>query len=137
MGTPWSPAVNMNLAPTVPPMSARPRPARVPYVVEVTFTSEHNFWTGFTQDLSSGGVFMATPKEVPVGTIVQFELRLPDTGTPWMVRGEVRWNRAQGAAGADSPPGVGVRFIDLDKKLEAKIASFIGQTRDTMFHDEA
>jgi uncharacterized protein (TIGR02266 family) len=132
------PEVSMaiNTAPTLPPAPLRARRLRVPYVVEVSFASEHNFWTGFTRDLSEGGVFLATPREVPVGTIVQFELRLPDTTTPWEVRAEVRWTRAQDAAGPDSPPGIGVRFIDLDAALEARIAAFVGQTRDTMFYDE-
>lgn len=115
----------------------RGRAVRVPYVIEVSVRSEHTFWTGFTQNLTDGGVFLATPREVAIGTIVEFELRLPDTGTPWTVRGEVRWTRAANAAGPGSPPGCGVRFIDLDPDLEARIVSFTLRTRDAMFYDEA
>lgn len=121
-------------SPPVPDV-APARGFRVPYVVEVSVSSDHNFWSGFTHNLSEGGVFLATPREVPIGSVVQFELRLPNTGTPWLVRGEVRWTRGPDAAGPDSPPGIGVRFVDLDPALEREITEFI-TARESYFYDE-
>lgn len=111
------------------------RSLRVPYVVEVTLGSDHNFWTGFTENLSEGGVFLATPREVAIGTHVQFELRLPTGDHTWQVRGEVRWVRAANAVSDGSAPGVGVRFVDLDPGLEAEIARFLRGGGQAMFFD--
>lgn len=117
-----------------PAVASERRTLRVPYVVEVSMASDNNFWTGFTENLSEGGVFLATPREVPLGTHVQFELRLPTSG-PWQVRGEVRWVRAANAVAPGSAPGVGVRFVDLDPVLESEIAAFLGAGREAMFFD--
>ena len=120
---------------TESPTDTQRRSLRVPYVVEVTLASEHNFWTGFTENLSEGGVFLATPREVAVGTQVQFELRLPTGVKTWQVRGEVRWVRAADAVDTGSPPGVGVQFVDLDPALEAEIVEFLTGGGQSMFFD--
>lgn len=112
------------------------RPVRVPFVVEVSSASSHEFWTGFTSNLSAGGVFVATPAPVALGTIVQFEMRLPGNGATYPVKGEVRWQRAEDASNPNSPPGIGIRFIDLDPALQTRIEEFVNSQRDTMFYDD-
>lgn len=115
--------------------SVQRRHVRVPYVVEVTLASDHNFWTGFTENLSEGGVFLATPREVTLGTLVQFELRLPNSKQTWVVHGVVRWTRAANAVEDGSAPGVGVSFVGLDPQLELEIAEFLGTGREAIFFD--
>jgi hypothetical protein len=108
----------MSTVATATPTASR-RQVRVPYVIEVTLSSEHNFWTGFTENLSEGGVFLATPREVPLGTQVL----------------EVRWVRAANAVEQGSPPGLGVRFVNLDPELELEIGMFTRTDRDATFFD--
>ena len=59
--------------PTIPaPKTAESRQfTRVPFTVEVSVASEHNFFTGFTSNISEGGVFIATDLPPPLGTIVE------------------------------------------------------------------
>ena len=44
------------------------RQARRRYQVEVGVASDHNVYTGFTEDISSGGLFVATHDILPIGT---------------------------------------------------------------------
>lgn len=114
----------------------RRRAFRVPFTVEVNVESEHNFWTGFTQNLSEGGLFVATEREVPMGSIVQFEMRLPGSDRVWLVVGCVRWARGADAATEDAPVGIGLQFVDVEPELAALIETFIQRSRDSLFFDD-
>ncbi|HEV8325506.1 MAG TPA: PilZ domain-containing protein [Myxococcota bacterium] len=74
-----------------------------------------------TDDLSMGGLFVATDELLPVGTRLAVELDLASTWQPLVVMGEVRWH------GAD-PRGFGVAFVDLTS--EAHVA--LGQLLTTL-----
>ncbi len=55
----------------------------------------------YTENLSSGGTFVATTRELPLGTCVQLVLSFPGLLEPISVEGVVRWLRSDtGAAGA-------------------------------------
>jgi uncharacterized protein (TIGR02266 family) len=64
---------------------------------------------GTTQDLSIGGMFVATPRALPVGSRVAVQLSILDGVDPFEIEAEVRWSRA--AATAASPAGLGLAFI--------------------------
>ena len=107
---------------------------RVPLEVEVSLASENNFYTGFTSDISEGGLFIATRELVPVGTSVEFELKLGSGRV--QVKGLVRWVREYSDLTEQVPPGVGVEFLNLHPKVAAAINAFIGQRRDSLFYDD-
>src|SRR5262245_49515666 len=93
------------------------RARRVPLQVEVTLESEHNFFAGLANNVSEGGVFVATPNPPDVGSVVGFELVLGDQR--FAVRGVVRWIRSELAASPGAPTGCGVKWTDLpDGALE-------------------
>lgn len=119
---------------TPPPAAPRRQQFRVPFVVEVNLTSDHTFWTGFTNNLSSGGVFLASPRPLPLGSRVQFELRLPDDGQTSLITAEVRWYREEGAIEGE-PGGMGLQFVDLDTDLQGRIDEFVKSQRETLFFD--
>ena len=107
---------------------------RVPLEVEISLTSESNFYTGFTSDVSEGGIFVATRETIPVGTKLSFDMKL-GSGTV-KVTGEVRWARAYNELNEDVPPGVGVQFTDLHPKVAQIINAFIAKRRDSIFYDD-
>ena len=109
---------------------------RIDHRVAVTVTSESNFYTGFTQDISEGGVFVATPDLLPIGAMVEFELALGGGKGTVTVRGEVRWVRELSEYNPDAPPGFGVRFTNLHPKVADIINAFIDARRDSMFYDD-
>lgn len=108
---------------------------RIPFTVAVTVHSDHNFYTGFTRDISEGGVFVATSNLAPMGTIVEFELALGSGKGKVKVCGEVVWIRDTFEYNF-VPPGMGIRFTGLDKRVAAKIQKFISRTRDSLFYDD-
>ena len=50
---------------------------RIELEIEVGLETEHNFYTGLTQDISSGGIFVATPLSYRVGEKMVVRFTLP------------------------------------------------------------
>lgn len=94
---------------TSQPASQRHSPRRS-CEIELEFTEDSQFYAGLTQDISQGGVFIATYDLLPVGRRLQLEFDLPD-GTHVSANGEVRWLRE--TASPTSRPGMGVAFLDV------------------------
>ena len=107
--------------PDAVPPSRRREPRRV-CELELEFTDETHFYAGITQDLSQGGVFIATYRVFPVGSRLELGFHLPG-GTEVRARGVVRWVRGEGAP-EDERPGMGVAFTDLSDPALAAIADF-------------
>src|SRR3954471_7758909 len=80
--------------------------------LEVNVTSEHNLYAGLAQNISAGGVFIATHQLQKVGSRIELSLRLPDSDEAFPVVGEVRWVRLYNEH-SDTSPGFGVRFVEL------------------------
>src|SRR5262245_49518549 len=57
----------------------------------------------YTENLSSGGTFVATNRQLPVGTQVQLVLGFPGLLAPIAIEGTVKWTR-------DEPAGAGIEF---------------------------
>ncbi len=98
------------------------RSPRVPFTVEVTLESDNNFFAGVTNNISEGGVFIASAAPPPVGSEVAFDLVLGDDRFP--VVGVVCWLRDERAASPGAPAGCGVRWHHLDDAALAAIQRF-------------
>lgn len=96
--------------------------------LEVVFEPETQFYTGLTQDISAGGVFIATYNTQPVGTLISLSFELP-CGTAVSVFGEVRWLRDDSE---DIRPGMGVAFIGLAESSKAAIERFC-ETKSSLY----
>jgi uncharacterized protein (TIGR02266 family) len=101
--------------------------------LEVTVGSDHNFYAGFAENLSAGGVFIATHQLKPVGSKIELTINLPD-GEQVRAAGEVRWIRVFNEL-SDTPPGMGVKFNDLAEASVSLIQSFLSR-RDPLFFDD-
>lgn len=108
--------------------------ARYKVDLDVSVGSEHNFYSGFAENLSAGGVFVATHLVKPVGERVEISINLAGSASAIRGVGEVRWVREYNAA-SDTPPGMGIRFIDLEPGAEAQIGGFLA-TREPLFYDD-
>jgi uncharacterized protein (TIGR02266 family) len=107
------------------------RSQRVRMQAKIDFTSENNFFSGFSTNLSDGGVFIATVKQVPIGTHVDLFFRLP-TGDGIEAEGVVRWVREVNDAMPENMPGLGVQFVKLPEAAKAAISAFV-RDREPMF----
>lgn len=102
--------------------------------VDVGFESEHNFYTGLTQDISAGGLFVATAEVPPVGTRIELKFNLPGHPQALHVEAEVRWVRDDRATG--STRGMGLEFVNLPSEVAAVITGFIAK-RESLYYDDA
>ena len=104
--------------------------------VKVDLESDHNFYTGLTQNISSGGVFIATHHIRKIGDRITLKFSLPGSDQPLAIETEVRWIRENSALHRiDGASGMGVRFINLTPEAAAAITAFV-QARDSMFYDD-
>ena len=84
----------------------------------------------FTENLSSGGTFVATNRQIPLGTKVQLVLSFPGLLEPISIEGTVRWVRGdtEGAgAGIEFEPGPArdqlAAVIDKIRSRDPKVMS--------------
>jgi type IV pilus assembly protein PilZ len=119
----------------VTPLQRR-RFERLPVEIEVNLTSDHNFYTAFTQNISEGGLFVATTRLLPVGTLIEFSFTLNDDPDPIRAKGRVRWVRDPMLYNRDTVPGMGIEFIELDPPTQKRVNDFIARKRDSLFYDD-
>ncbi|MCC6901879.1 MAG: TIGR02266 family protein [Polyangiaceae bacterium] len=119
----------------LPDADNRRRHPRYAVELNVSLSSEHNFYAGFVENLSNGGVFVATHSLKAVGTVFEVLISLPGSDEPVRARGEVRWVREYGDH-SDVPPGVGIRFLELDAAGLARIEAFLAHREPLFFDDE-
>ncbi|AKF79020.1 Myxococcus xanthus paralogous domain TIGR02266 [Myxococcus fulvus] len=110
------------------------RNGRVRMHTSIDMRSDSNFFTGFSMDISEGGVFIATVDAVARGTQVELDFTLPG-GRPMKVTGVVRWVREANPKMPELMPGVGVQFTGLPEEVASVISSFV-TTRDPMFYPD-
>jgi uncharacterized protein (TIGR02266 family) len=108
---------------------------RADVYASVDLHSEHNFWSGFSMNMSEGGLFVATHRVVPVGTRLTLSMVLPFASQPIVTTVEVRWTRGYSDQ-ADVPPGLGLQFVDTDAVSLAHIRRFVSTMREPLFFDE-
>jgi uncharacterized protein (TIGR02266 family) len=105
--------------------------------VKVDLESDSNFYTGLTQNISAGGLFIATHHIRRIGDKITLKFALPGTPEPIAVETEVRWIRENSALHrvGDGNTGMGVRFINLSAEATAAINRFL-ESRDSLFYDD-
>jgi uncharacterized protein (TIGR02266 family) len=105
-------------------------------VVEIGLLAQQQFYTGFTQDISAGGLFLATTQLLPIGERIRVLFRLPQRDNDFQPLCEVRWHRTPRSSGDPAvTTGMGLRFVDLTPEEEHAINQFIcGE--DTMFYPD-
>ncbi len=106
---------------------------RIDVTLEVTLSGPHTFFSGFTMDISQGGLFIATHRVFPIGTELMLELTLE--GENIEVLTEVVWvrNMTHSDISGESP-GMGLKFIDLDQRSLEIIDQFV-QKKDPLLYD--
>jgi uncharacterized protein (TIGR02266 family) len=104
--------------------------------VKVDLESDHNFYTGLTQNISTGGLFIATSAIRKIGDRITLKFSLPGSSEPLAVETEVRWIRENSALHrTDGNTGMGVRFVNLSPAAAAAINQFV-QSRESLYYDD-
>jgi uncharacterized protein (TIGR02266 family) len=111
------------------------RAPRVELSIEIGIDDHTNFYVGFSENVSAGGLFIATYRLMPVNTEVALTFVLPDE-LPVFVHGVVRWLRdPHDASASEVPPGMGIEFVNLGEAEQARIQAYIN-TRAPLFYPD-
>lgn len=85
------------------------RPGRASIEMPVGVRCAVESFSGVSQNIGLGGMFVATDRRLSVGQRCTVEFTLPDHIRPVSVDAEVRWVREAD----DRPLGAGLRFVNL------------------------
>jgi uncharacterized protein (TIGR02266 family) len=129
--------MNSRLAANTPVEEPQQRKAeRHDVELAVDFESDHNFYAGLTQNISAGGLFIATHRIKKVGERVHLKFTLPGAAKPIECETEVRWIRENSSLlRTDSATGMGVRFIDMAPTDAETIEKFL-ESRESLLYDD-
>lgn len=101
---------------------------RVPVSVLVVYKYKNKTYAAYTRDLSPSGTFIVTRDIIPIGNTIKLELELAhpkvDKAKKIKTSGEVI-RQEKGEEGGYMIGGMGIKFIDIDKKDQAEIKNFI------------
>lgn len=100
--------------------------ARVPFDedVRVHLVRADAYSWGVVRDLSRGGVFVESMGKLPLDTELDLDFRLPDLNKPLRPTAQVMW---VGLHPKSHTPGMGLRFLALDRSSTQQIDSFVHQ----------
>lgn len=104
---------------------------RLPLEVDIGFASDTNFYSGFSGDVSDGGLFVATYDVQPVGTLLSVSFVLP-SGEQVTAKGRVQWT-SEPHRDEDLAPGMGVAFEQISDEALESVRRFLAQ-REPIFH---
>ncbi len=107
---------------------------RVNLKIEISLHSETNFFTGFSVNISTGGVFVSTHVPAKVGEKVPISFQLPNSPKTIETIGVVKWYREYNPVYPETPPGMGIMFEGLSKEDEMIIDEYINTIREPYFH---
>ena len=96
---------------------------RTSTVIQVDYHTVDSFFRDFVDDISTGGMFIATPKPLEPGTQLRLEFLLPGYNYPIRVNVEVMWNRDTCDMGRRR--GMGVKFDSLSPSATETITTKI------------
>jgi uncharacterized protein (TIGR02266 family) len=117
------------ISPRLSPHQDHRAHTRVVVAVAVGLETESHFFAGLSGDVSEGGVFVQTYRDLPVGSPVEVQFDLPDAQL--QAHGRVRWHRDSSDS---SPPGVGIAFEELAEKDRRVIQRFC-QRRAPLYYE--
>jgi uncharacterized protein (TIGR02266 family) len=124
------------------PVEDRRRHPRYAMTLAITMFTDDNFYAGFTEDISEGGVFVSTYRILPIGTVVTMSLYLDDAEAPYQIIGTVQWTRGPEAlteneavfgANNDVRTGVGIRFDEMSVQAIVAIRRFMRARRPEFY----
>ncbi|MBX7100311.1 MAG: TIGR02266 family protein, partial [Myxococcaceae bacterium] len=107
---------------------------RVAMQAQVDLQGDSNLFSGFSTNLSEGGLFVATVNLLPLGTEVDLAFTLAG-GETIKTHAVVRWRREVSDLQPDQMPGLGLQFVNLDEAAQKAIIAFIEQ-REPLFWAE-
>lgn len=96
---------------------AERRSDRYEIALKVTYETSSDFVIDYTRNISTGGLFVTSQKQPPVGTSILFKLFPPGQSEPIEIAGKVAWHR--------HGKGFGVRFCSGSHEMSEKLGQLV------------
>ena len=137
---PSSVATGAKPRPTSFGSAGKPRPTsgnviqpRVPVVVEVFMRDDETLWSGVSENISAGGVFVRTARLREIGDVIRVELSLPHGDVVIRTDCEVTWVRPTRGRKPEEQGGMGLRFLAIEPPAETAISEMVASWADDIF----
>jgi Tfp pilus assembly protein PilZ len=91
--------------------------------LRVDFPGDEGSRADEATSLSTGGMFVRTERELPVGALLPVALELPDGDPPAPVQGRILYKSKRRPRGVE--PGFGVQFVAGDETFRARVGRYI------------
>jgi uncharacterized protein (TIGR02266 family) len=110
---------------------------RAPFAAEIDFTSDTNLFVGFSENISEGGLFVATPDPLPLGARVTVSFTLPNQRDAIRCDTQVAWNLGtdNSTRVTERVPGMGLKFVNLTDTDRDRLRVFVA-LREPLFFPE-
>jgi len=97
----------------------RRRNTRQNFAAEITASSATNFFMGFSEDISEGGLFLSTMSPPDVGEVITLVVKVGEESVE--VQGEVRWHRFV----TNVVTGCGIAFKQLQPEAQVRFEKIL------------
>jgi len=88
--------------------------------------SQQTILSGFSVDLSTGGLYLQTEYPLVVDDVLMLIFSLPGQGKSVSCKARVAWSNSESdSRKQELPPGVGLQFVDLPLEDLMLISTFI------------
>jgi uncharacterized protein (TIGR02266 family) len=106
----------------------RVRPERQPLRVAVHVDGSAGSYEAVSENISIGGLLLATDREHAVGDKVRLRFQLPNQEAMLSIEAEVRWLRRRAGVPGAPPSGLGLLFLSPDWSFKLGLRRFIAVT---------
>ena len=96
---------------------------RADIMLKVRYRHAKDFLADYTENISAGGVFIATEEQFEMGTELDFEVSFPGLLDPIPLKGVVKWCRP--ARSAEEPAGIGIQFAAEEAVGKGPLAQLV------------
>jgi uncharacterized protein (TIGR02266 family) len=103
----------------------RRRAKRVPVEIQIQYETPDGFFQDYMRNLSLGGIFIETPKPLPMNTKLKVQFSLPDMSSPIVAEGVVVHTLRVGQPENPSVSGMGIRFSELEPSSKEMLESYL------------
>lgn len=100
----------------------------------LSLNTDHHFYTGFSENIEEGGIFVSTFDSCPKNSDVVVNFKLPGN-IAISAKGIVQFVRIYNPDSPEMPPGMGVKFTQLLPKDKLAIEKFL-HGRAAVFYDD-
>ena len=98
---------------------------RYPTSLRVAFSSAEGFLSDEATNISAGGMFVRTDRELARGALLSVALEIPDGKTPAPVQAKVVHDVASRSRTSSRERGIGVQFVGADGAFRGRLDRYI------------